>query len=519
MELLKQNIHMNQMKCRAATQFTLEDDINISDQKPDVIKVICSKGNIKIDELRPETDHVIVKGKLQFGILYRTEPEDKSLYCMEGSIPIEEQVYMDGVTAGDQVELKPMLEDLTVHLINSRKLSIQALICFEMQVEALVDSEVSVGVSQSEYVEACQKKLKMLELQIQKKDVFRIREEVELHKELPNIYEIIWKEANISSMELKPIENGIAIQGELTLFLVYEGEGDTGAERCFEKVTPIMGKIECSGCSENMIPSIAYEVGHVDTEVKQDFDGEERIIAVEAVLELFIKMYQEEEVEVLSDLYGINKVVDTGKKEVSYQNLTQYGTQRMKIEEKWQRKDSSKRIQKICHSFLSVTQDDVFTTEEGIQIEGTIAGQILYLGENGEFQAEEIKLPMEYLLEVPNMTKNHQYRIQIMPERVSITSSDQQELDIEAVLLITGFIWKGETESLVDTMEVSDLNIEQISALPSIIAYVAKAEDSLWKIGKRYYMPLDRIRELNSLASDTIKEGDKLLLVKGNVTA
>ena len=40
MELVKKNIHMDQIKGQAATQITLEDDVNISDSKPDAGKLI-----------------------------------------------------------------------------------------------------------------------------------------------------------------------------------------------------------------------------------------------------------------------------------------------------------------------------------------------------------------------------------------------------------------------------------------------------------------------------------------------
>ena len=40
MELIKRNIHMDRLKCKASIQITLEDDINISDSRPDALKLI-----------------------------------------------------------------------------------------------------------------------------------------------------------------------------------------------------------------------------------------------------------------------------------------------------------------------------------------------------------------------------------------------------------------------------------------------------------------------------------------------
>ncbi len=58
MELIKKNIHMDRIKCRAATQITLEDDRNVPDQKPDMERLILQRGSVVVDEIKPTEDHV-----------------------------------------------------------------------------------------------------------------------------------------------------------------------------------------------------------------------------------------------------------------------------------------------------------------------------------------------------------------------------------------------------------------------------------------------------------------------------
>ena len=52
MELIKRNIHMDRERCRAFTQMTLEDDVIISDSRPDAAKLIMDRGNVVVDEVR-----------------------------------------------------------------------------------------------------------------------------------------------------------------------------------------------------------------------------------------------------------------------------------------------------------------------------------------------------------------------------------------------------------------------------------------------------------------------------------
>lgn len=46
MELLKKNIHMDRTGAEAVSQITLEEDVNIPDQKPDAEKIVFRKGTV-----------------------------------------------------------------------------------------------------------------------------------------------------------------------------------------------------------------------------------------------------------------------------------------------------------------------------------------------------------------------------------------------------------------------------------------------------------------------------------------
>lgn len=48
-----------------------------------------------------------------------------------------------------------------------------------------------------------------------------------------------------------------------------------------------------------------------------------------------------------------------------------------------------------------------------------------------------------------------------------------------------------------------------------MVVYVVKDGDSLWNIGKKYYVTVDTLRSLNELEGDTLVPGQKLLVVKG----
>ena len=153
MELIKRNIHMDRVRTQAVMQFPLEDDVNIPENKQDVAALNLEKGELVIDEIRPATDSVTVRGRLNFVVLYHTMEDGSNLVVLEGKLPFEEKINMQGVTTADAVAVDGEVEDITVNMINSRKLNIQSLVTMSARVEELYDEEAPIAIHGDEKVE------------------------------------------------------------------------------------------------------------------------------------------------------------------------------------------------------------------------------------------------------------------------------------------------------------------------------------------------------------------------------
>lgn len=289
---------MDRIKGQASTQITLEDDINILDSRPDASKLIYDRGSVALEEIKVTEDHVAVKGKLQFLVMYLAEGEQQAPACMEGSIPFDEQIYVEGVQSGDSANVKWRLEDLTIGLINSRKLSVQALIALKVCSEVMYDEETAVDLYHEEPVEYRKKPLRIAQMTVKKRDIFRIKEELELPQNFPNVARLIWQGVEPENVEFRALEGRISVQGDLNAFFLYEGE--EGAVKCYETVVPFSGMVDCTGCDEGMAADIDYALGSKDVEVRPDFDGEQRVFTVELVMDLDISLYEEERLDILS---------------------------------------------------------------------------------------------------------------------------------------------------------------------------------------------------------------------------
>ena len=516
MELVKKKIHMDRIASKAGTQMVLEEDVNISDNRPDVNNLIAVKGEVVMDEIRINDDRVSLRGKLQVQMLYLTE-EEGMCASMEAELPFEEKVNMEGIHNGDTVLTSWTIEDLSIGLINSRKLSVQAMISFEIEQEEKMEQEAAVDIYHEEPVEYRKQVYPLLQMTVNKKDIFRIKEEMELPGNLPNAFNIIWQSITLNNIEFKALDEKIGLQGEMKAFFIYEGEGDNDRAIWYENTVPFSGMIECHGCRENMIPDIRYTTSQCNVEVKPDFDGEERVFCVENVLDLEIRLYEEESLEVLSDIYGVAKEIEALTTDVSLKSLLLHNNGKCRVADHAKIQNTEMHMYQLVHSEAEIQIAEQTIAPNGISVTGVLNITTIYLCTNGQntLYATGSSLPFQYFIDVPDIDSSCAYHIHWNTEQLSVTMIDSDELDIKAVLNFDVLVFTTKKTSLITEINVTELDMNKVSELPGIVIYIAGSGDTLWDIGKKYYVPIAQLKEINELVSEEIKAGDKILVVKG----
>ena len=515
MELIRRNIHMDRIRAEAVTQFTLEDDVNIPENKPDVSTLNLEKGELIVDEIRPGTDSVTVRGQLCYVVLYHTMEDGANLVVLDGKLPFEEKINIQGVTPTDTVAVEGEVEDLTMGTINSRKLNVQCLITMTARVEELYDEEAPIAIHGEEKAEYRQMPINLAQIAICKNDIYRLKEEVALPSNYPNIFQILWSNISLGDVEFKAMEEKLSISGDVHLFVLYEGEGEDHPIRSFETTLPFSGALECHGCREGMLPDIRCRLGQQELTVRPDFDGEERSIGLELVMDISIRIYEEEKLDIISDIYGVSSEINTVTHRANLRRLLARVTGKTKVTDRIHVTDGS--VLQLLHSEGSVILEQQSTVENGILLQGSMTIKVLYItGEDDSpYGCAQAQIPYHYTLEVPDIASEDLGKVHAEVEQLQVTMLDGEEMDVKAVLCFSTVVFKNIPVDLISQVTVSELDSSKMSNLPGMVVYVVKPGDNLWNIGKKYYVPVETLRELNSLESDELMPGQKLLIVKG----
>lgn len=514
MELRKESVQMLHVKSRATSQVTFDADYNVPDAKPDMGRLIQSKGDIVMDEVRLSEGKAFISGNLNADVLYVGE-EDQKVCSLAAKLPFDETLNLEGIAGGDKMCLKWEIEDLSVHMIHSRKLNIKAIVTFYAVVDEMTGIQLPVEISE-DGISVKKKKVQLMSLMVHKKDTLRIKDEVTLASNKPNIDMLLWNTIEVRGLDLRLEDNMIKARGELAVFVLYSGEDEENPLQWAEYVLPFNTELDCTGCTADMIPNIAVSVMHQSIEVKPDADGEERVLSVDVVLELDMKLYREEEHDLILDVYSPLKECILQGKEECLESLLVRNDSKCRVSDRIELKESQGKILQICHSQGRVKVEKTKVVENGIQAEGVVFLKILYITGNDEmpFYSVDGMLPFSHVIEANGITEDSTFFLQADLEQLSTSMIDSNEIEVKAVISLNVLVLQCEKRMIISKVEEQPLDMQKIQAMPGITVYVVKSGDTMWDIAKHFYTTVEEICTLNELESDQVTPGMPLLLVK-----
>ena len=534
MQLNKIKLHSCTTFASAQSQITLDDDYNVPDYRPDIVKVLKEKGELHFDEAKAAAGAAWLKGRLVFRVLYRSDQENGKISCLKGEIPFQEKLNMDGVQEYDVIQASGEIEDLTIGVIHSRKISVRAVILLKTEEPREKEDELCVGIEADDGCEKRYRNTNILQLLCMKRDQCRQKSEITLPSSKPNVQEILWKSLEIRNLDTKMGQDGVKLSGEVLISVLYQEEEETDRVQWYEMVIPLDCGVECdAGTEADIIYKVKARPASMELEVKPDYDGEERVLVKELVMNLDIRVWIEHEISMLEDVYSLKKEIIPVCTGVTLHHISVKNDSQCRLTEQMELAESQEKILQICSCEGTVHLESTELTEQGVRAEGILVTELLYITTDDQMpigSAREI-YPFEQLIEIPQQTvrternkpegpetleqKNKlQTELDCRISQLSAVMLDQDHVEIKAVIGLNLLAFEQEQiDNITDTCE-EPLDMEQLQKRPGLVGYIAKDGDSLWSIAKENHTTVEDILRDNHRTDEDLRRGEKILIVK-----
>lgn len=516
MELEKVKIHRKQEIGTAVSQMTLDDDYNVPDYRPDIVKVLKVKGELRLDEVKAGSGAVWTKGSLSFRVLYRSEQSEGKISCLKGEIPFQEKLNMDGLKEQDKVVCVGDMEDITIGVINSRKLNVRAVVVLRATAEEEVDEELTASLQEDDEYEQKIVQREGLTLLAADRDICRQKSEVILPSSKPNVREILWRSVELRNVESTVKEGAAQIVGEVLISVLYSEEEEAERLQWYETTVPLECETDCGVQDENIVSKIRVTPISTELEVKPDYDGEERILVLELALNVDIRVWREEQMELLDDIYSLKKKLLPVCKERVLDKLLIKNDAKCRITEQIELPENQERILQICACEGKVSLERKEFVENGVQTEGVIMVELLYITTDDNMPVGTVReiYPFSQLLEIPDRKQSVRMELDCGIEQLQAVMLDQEHIEVKAVVHLDLIAFEEQQIRNIEQVEEDALDMEELQNRPGLVGYIAKEGDELWNIAKENHTTIRDILETNGRKDKELLPGDTILIVK-----
>lgn len=513
LELIRDLIKIDQVVGEEMTQAIVEGDVVVPDSKPDAEKVLNTNGWAVITDIEVVDNRIILEGIVNVRSLYISPEGEQPLYYMEGSFAFTEQIELPGVTNKTEAEVQADIEHLDSSIVNGRKLHVKCVLNITGKIFERSEVEIIKEVKGIQDIQILRDYVDITDTIGENSSRATVRQEFQIPADKPSIKEILATDIAIGERESRITENRIALNGIIRITTLYIGDDEAGSINSVEYQMPFSHYIEIAGAMPGMSEKVSYLIEDYYSTVKEDEEGQLRVIEYEAVVNNKGRIETVQPLELLTDAYSPSVRLETDKSGIRFKKTIDRVVDEITVKEEIDLSGDCPQISEVCSvKAVPVLTDSGVFDDEGV-VEGILCIEALYLTENHEDEMYVYKdeIPFRHTIQLPEESGGIQLDVNLYLDDLQYRAPDAWLLDIKGKIMIEADLYKVTEKKVLSDIRES----EQAESFPtaSIVVYTIQPGDNLWKIAKRFNSTIEELVSINSIEDpDNLVSGDKLIV-------
>lgn len=535
MRLEKKNIHMNKIVKSETVIFFVSREERIMDVDNEIENIINQKEIVTTDGVVTRENQITVNGTINYNILYY--PKNSEMVCgEEKEINFEENIKLMGINSEDNANVAMEVLSSSIKPVDGKnyiyKIQLKAYIIVEkiedLDIATAIDTDSqeenyennfakeNSGKNNVENIMTKKRNIDSLAIMADKTDTFRVSEQIAVPHGKPPIGTIVWSDIRIKNQNIKTMEGSIIINGQLSVFIIYIPEMENMPEQWLEQTIDFNGQLEMSEATEDVVSYIELWLNNVNVQPEINQDNEMRNLSVSALLKLNVKLYKETSIKVIEDVYkpGANLVPIMEPK--TYQKLLVKNASRTKEVVKMKIDKTKGQLLQICNSQAEIKIENILVRDNSLKAIGKIKTCIIYISSDDRHpiccQCRESNF--EHGIDAEGIEVNDEYFLNWKVEQINANMLNADEVEIKAVIALEAIVFKKVEQNFVTEINQEPVDMEALNSAPVLKGYIVQKGDTLWKLAKENYTTIEKIMTVNNLENETIKKGDRLLIIK-----
>jgi LysM repeat protein len=510
-ELVKENIEYEQLLGENTADNVIKAEYVIPDTLPDVKEILMLDANPSITSIEVMQDKVYIEGQILYNILYLSKEEKNEVFSVNYMGKFTNYIEVNGSAHKMLCESECSIEHMGCSCVNERKIALEGIVKVKAKVMKNCSFDIVEDIKHSNDVQLLKNPTSIDKIIGEVKGNLVGKSHLVIPMDKPQIKSILKLDVNLHKREIRVIENKVEVDTFALLEVIYKGDGDRDIEYLSDDIL-IRQEMELQGANSSMDGFGDFILQNVEHNIKEDDLGESRILDVELNIRADVKVTTKENVDIIEDAYSPAMALNMVKKDYVFNVVHGIRGSETIVKENLPVRNKNTKPQSVILSRGKVCVTDKKLVENKAVIEGLLQVNVLYKvdDETRYVDAIEEEVPFTFTTEIPGAKIDMSCNSRLFLESL--------EGFVEAGTIGIKAVISSETKVSYESRKDFIVNVEELEEVmpikkSSITIYCVQPGDTMWKIAKRYSIPMDNLIKVNSIDDiENIAGGQKLII-------
>lgn len=497
----KETLNVNKVICEKREIINIQGDMIVPDSKPDILNTIATSGNACIYKKEVMEGKIRLDGNILTYIMYLADGSTDNIRGLNTGLDFSETINIPELEIGMNVDVATTVKFIECKVLNGRKIGIKVTLEASMKVYSKDSAQIVTGI-EDKNIQVLSQKMNVNSLLGDGVTKAFVKENVAIPNE-DHLVEVLNMQICLVDKDIKISYNKVLAKSEVEIKMVYLTED--GRICTTQARFPLVGFIDMPNIKEENICETSYMIKNV---IVKPNSIEEHSVYIELEVEISCMAYEEREIKIIQDMYCPGQKMDFDKTMVNTITDKQYKRNICNIREKVNVPELENG------TIVDVGINPIINKESQLNgkiiFEGDLELNFIFTDNSAVgVNSKKVTVPFEQTVDgIPENCKTD--------TNIEVNSQEfLNQAGVVSVNLDLNFETNSYRTSAIPV--INDISAQEEDGMEdySVIIYVVKAGDTLWKIAKRFGSTVDDIVRVNGIEKpDKLNIGEKIYIPK-----
>lgn len=512
MELIKENIEYEQLLGENAADTVVRNEYLIPDTHPDVSEVLMVDVKPSIIDKEVMQDKIYLEGQIEYTVLYLAkEEENMGVHNINYTDRFTSYVDLRGAEHGMSCETDCYMEHMDYSVINERKLALGGIVKLKTGVFKNYKFQIVKDIERSENVQMLKVPASVDKIAGNNSSDLIVKSHMQVSMDRPQIGVVLKCDVKLHKKEVKVTDQKVYASAFALVEILYRGKDSK--EIVYLKDDVFINKaLEIDDIQPSVDLFSDFKIGAMEFNIKEDDLGENRIVDVEALVNVDVKALYREELDVIDDIYSTQAPLEALKKNFELNVMQGQNNIETIVKENIEIDNDNAKPISVIMTNGKVILTDKKIVEDKVLVEGIVKVDVLFKADDEEKPISKIseELPFSSTVEISGAKIDMQSFAKASLENIE-ASVEANTIAVKAIVNVHARANYITHKDFLVEVTHSDNEVPKKKA--SITIYVVQTGDTLWRIAKKYFTTIDELAKVNDIENlEILKIGQKILI-------